>query len=95
MNYDLAKKLKDAGFQFRVFGTYPQCGFTWVFDGDDNYYECPTLSELIEACGEDLAQIGAAVGGWNVWQLGVQYPVAFGKTPEEAVSNLWLALNTN
>lgn len=63
MNYELAKKLKDAGF--------PQTGlrFTWYYEGNhiynsgEEYFNvaehpgriiAPTLEELIEACRDHL-----------------------------------------
>src|SRR4030042_4814344 len=100
MNYELAKELKEAGFPQRgilktqstgcphwgteEWGTRTDCG-CWL--------SYPTLSELIEACGDDLALMGAATKGWNVWRTGVKYPVVFGTTLEEAVAKLWLKLN--
>ena len=53
MDYELAKQLKDAGFPQRGFGMW------WdgrVFTTKDIYSELyqPTLSELIEACGDEL-----------------------------------------
>jgi len=89
MNYELAKKLKDAGFpqviDFRSGQFYEE--------GED--VANPSLSELIEACDKlnGFGQLGRANGGWNVWQLGVRYPKAFSETPEEAVASLWLELN--
>lgn len=41
MNHELAEELKDAGFPFKVDGFCPTCQTEW-----------PTLSELIEACGD-------------------------------------------
>ncbi len=100
MNYELALKLKESGF--------PQ-----TCKDDQVYFEgftvnrseksvcCPTLSELIEACGDDLKtlykftdDIWEATGEdctkdeWEKWD-GLR---ARGSTPEEAVANLWLEL---
>lgn len=104
MNYELAKKLKDAGFpnsdKWNLGNPYSDGSFDW-FDG-----EKPTLSELIEACGNgfnDLAKIN------NEWMASsatyensymattaeIFLNVGNGKTPEEAVANLWLELNKN
>lgn len=92
ITYELAKKLKDAGFPQDLTGE-------WVgrHDADDkgeNKVLIPTLSELIEECDKlnGLGQIGRAVGGWNVWRLGVSYPTSFGLSIEGAVANLYLAL---
>lgn len=56
MNYELCKKLKDAGFVFRAVHLERE------FKGDQLYLEkehyiIPTLSELIEACGEDFGSL--------------------------------------
>ena len=93
MNYELAKELKDAGF--------PQSepnGFPGILnpDGDTTVYY-PTLEELIEACGD--SSISLAKWG-KKWQAGYHDkwgecngPEGSGETPEEAVANLWLAIN--
>ena len=66
----------------------------WV---DSVLVRCPTLSELIEACGErfsNLANFGEENEPWIARSVG--YPNSIrtrGSTPEEAVANLWLALN--
>jgi hypothetical protein len=89
MTYELAKELKEEGF--------PQ-GDNYnpvhrIFEGD--VYD-PTLSELIEACGESFAnlrrwpdQTFSAFTFPN--KIGVSEPYT-GSTPEEAVARLWLAL---
>jgi len=96
MNYDTAKKLKEAGFPKK----------TWLVLGPDRYrFHMPTLSELIEACGQCLSHIkrlrvNDADYWWAVSHCG--HPEhewsgnnleECGETPEEAVANLWLALN--
>ena len=60
MNYQLAKKLKDAGFPQKREYTYH--GFT--LNGEEvkqglieEIIPFPTLSELIEACGEEFKQL--------------------------------------
>lgn len=89
MNYETAKKLKDAGFPFRE----PTCEFC-----KEHGISCgasyPTLSELIEACGDEFIALHK---GKNIWYAeGEDEPLEpeqqFGKTPEEAVANLYLAL---
>jgi hypothetical protein len=62
----------------------------------------PTLSELIEACGESFRQLTRDLDShkWvasdNVFydDAGIQEISESGATPEEAVANLWLALTT-
>lgn len=56
----------------------------------------PTLSELIEACGERFGSVGKNSLDvndyvWEAWDNDCY--VDFGDTPEEAVARLWLALN--
>lgn len=102
MTYELAKKLKEAGF--------PQYGKNREVDGglamtneSGTLEGCyiPTLSELIEACGEDfwaLYKVGTRETPdwkWEAGSFGVPLNeiVGKGQTPEEAVANLWLKLN--
>ena len=120
MDYELCKKLKEAGF--------PQTGDYW-FDktykfelndgrgcgqeGEQDYFEiaedysAPTLSELIEACGEHLVDIvKSSPTHWRVhgqgkidwdWMYGGRrdwgYSIS-GKSPEEAVAKLYLAIHS-
>lgn len=53
----------------------------------------PTLSELIEACGNDFSNLTNTGANW--WEVNVGYPHSCcgGATPEEAVCNLWFLLN--
>lgn len=104
MNYELAKQLKDAGFPKIIL----------VCDNTDIEHMCradmndcvmgslnnPTLSELIEACGDkfwSLFRTNNALGNWeatdknnNGWINNIR---VFGNTPEESVAQLWLSLN--
>lgn len=99
MKYETAKKLKDRGFFI------PQEDWTNAvnFSGDKSTYY-PTLSELIEACGEKPIRIQSYWSGNDLlWQADTSgnflvdgnQVAGTGKTPEEAVANLWLALNSN
>lgn len=120
MKYELAKQLKDAGFpqeikEGRVWsyfenGRGPWRGSHWEANrpneshGSDWIYS-PTLSELIEVCGEQLLVMkkGTYFGekGWLVGQDSLEnlndstsWEVkAFGSTLIEAVAKLWLELN--
>ena len=103
MDYKLAKELKDAGF--------PQGDCTCEATESNPEAVCkemrsgmrcnpPTLSELIEACGESflkLVKIQLTEGeGVSYFESVSTYKEkGFGSTPEEAVARLWLALNKN
>lgn len=103
ISYELAKKLKDAGFpqtvpytshnfktsdQNKIGGTYEAC-------------VVPTLSELIEACGDRFHCLihelnGGIDSNREFWSAGYnEYAKDWqtGQTPEEAVAMLWLKLN--
>lgn len=94
MNYELALKLKNAGF--------PQKGEYKLFPNDGIHEEVvmPSLSELIEACEKSKPNMDFALFHWGNWVCGdrAEYEGdwitrAEGETPEIAVANLWLKLN--
>lgn len=109
MDYELAKKLKDVGFPQ---GDYSQ-NFVYIDSMDgifldgimehlrDGVLRIPTLSELIDACGEGFAlHMRPNNQGWKAWQINSnpREPNAanfeeVGKTKEEAVANLYIKLN--
>lgn len=104
MEYKLAKQLKDAGFpQFNGDGSLK--GNYQFPDGvtlaDKNMGEkavfFPTLSELIEACGDDFddlrRHVDNGVVSWSAreWEMGGRY--GEGSTAEEATAKLYLALH--
>lgn len=120
MTYDLAKRLKDAGFPQKGKGIFSQCidGSCGWRAGEDWHIACdfgrcgegevvymPTLSELIEACGDYFQNLRhlkswsrtVESGGWRARGFTFASPhhhkTINGKTPIEAVANLWLALN--
>lgn len=97
MEYELLKKLRDAGF--------PQTGnnfdseFGFMCDGPDgDTAYIPLLGELIERCGKDFHSLRAPTEGgeyWNAFALNKAENwnrSDHGKTPEEAVAKLWLAI---
>lgn len=106
MNYELAKKLKDAGFP-----QPDEC--VKITDGiSGEYCRLPTISELIEACGEDFGALLKEDNEYLAYEYcsicfepedwGADILVgrshsrnlnACGSTPEEAIANLWLELN--
>lgn len=125
MDYELAKKLKDAGFPQKIWefslANYAYCsledccncelhllhldndegGYTGndyqhrEYNSVQDWIKVPTLSELIEACGESIKSIDFI----RDINLVVAYSGNFtgvkgeGATPEEAMANLWLELN--
>jgi len=99
MTHEIAKKLKDAGFEqeglgLLMNGNVYALGFSEPTG--DMYY--PTLSELIEACGHYFYQLTKEDNGsWTCASINGYPKSGFGvtnsSTPEEAVANLWLALN--
>lgn len=121
IDYNLAKKLKEAGLPQEVpaGGQYyqfiahagsipPQQALHTTFIVDPQpmgeYVKCPTLEELIEACGDEfqsLLKCGCDDCKWNchgksfpAWDFDKDESQSFnGQTPEEAVANLYLAIN--
>ena len=107
MDYGLAKELKDAGFPIKDLcrvtqyatgnnGEY-ECAYTELPAFESGSYSSlyPTLSELIEACGEHFESLVKIKtnDGYEWKSRGYNYPNNGCKTPEEAVARLWLALN--
>lgn len=99
MNYELASELKEARFPIHEYsGEYESC-----YCGAESSKECvPTLEELIEACGDRVKRIEKKRSLWHAVEADeccddprdyFGYCHTSGKTPEEAVARLWLALN--
>jgi hypothetical protein len=90
IKYELAKQLKDAGFK-----QYGRGGMLTKLNEDftrqESVYE-PTLSELIEACGEDFGNLEYDNNIWNCWAKNPKYH-GYGSTPEEAVAKLYISLH--
>lgn len=109
MNYELLKKLKEAGFKFTKYPKYksevPLERYAKAIHFETGeLFEEPTLSELIEACGEEF-MLTNECGKWEAWsgidnkyapirmgESGAKFECT-GSTPEEAVANLWIELN--
>lgn len=97
MNYELAKQLKDAGFPLKERVIMSQQIGNELHQISEWY---PTLSELIEACGEEFSGLdrdkdsssGEVYWLAKAWSLDKN---TYGSTPEESVANLWLKLNEN
>lgn len=97
MDYELAKKLKDAGFPQRHLNNKTD------FDGDKSCISyVPTLSELIEVCGDSLRWIKHNIHDKKIeWMAqGCQSLTGHkgkdircrAETIEEAVAKLWLEI---
>lgn len=108
MTYELAKELRDAGWYFEPFTREHQAlgidPIEFPSNRDDGAPDCrvaPTLEELLEACGENLAGLmapdwkGQLGKDWEALRNGVTGTAVCvsGATPTEAVARLWLALN--
>lgn len=108
ISFELAKKLKDAGFPLRsTFGAdLDMFSDEFSFRISDDTYIRPFLSELIEACGASFDTLGQRSGSvppeYKRWvarglqkgkKIGFEQIKEEGQTPEEAVSNLYLAIN--
>lgn len=115
MNYELAKKLKDTGFpQKQHENSRSLCYWNfnravpdqgWYLDNENLAYPkedtiyVPTLSQLIEECGDKfhclLARGNGEGDNWEARSEGQFGDRVNASTPEEAVANLWLELNKN
>lgn len=109
IEYKLARELKNAGFPQTGPLIYNNVGKLFLHSSESycycpkctpweqEYTTVPTLSELIEACGDKLWSLinGKAhrSGKW-IAQTDEEDPGRIsGDTPEEAVAKLWLELN--
>ena len=107
MDYELAKRLKDAGFKF-VRGTGHILLPTGDVSDENPIIPYPTLGELIEACGHGFRALlyEDPTGPWTALAMTDYKPLRVdleelhktqargsGSSPTEAVARLWLALN--
>jgi hypothetical protein len=109
MRFQFAKRLKEAGFpQDAVYGTLFFNGVGYLIFIDKNlegskwatYARCPTLDELIEACGnrelEFRVRADYACVRTNAISNEDGVPLWFeGATPDEALGELWIALQAS
>lgn len=90
LSYEQVNELKEAGFPQKSM----TIGEPKEYTGDGSYI--PTLSELVEACGEQLDILQRHGNMWDAVSFSLkpdeQFDTYF-STPEEAVARLWLALN--
>lgn len=97
MNYELALKLKESGFPQPESVKIPDylptniINTSSVWELKENVYT-PTLSKLIEACGDKFDKLLRIYTGEFVAETIGKEP-HIGSTPEEAVAKLWLELN--
>lgn len=99
MTYELANELITA--KFPALPVHPDNPNVFQATRDALFYKYPTLSELIEACREkfkrlvyDPAELREAGMTWFACSTKESgHKETGGQTPEEAVANLWLALN--
>lgn len=96
LTYEDCKELKDAGFSHSDWRVISYDSYPPILA----FCNPPTLSELIEACGlQFMSLIAPCVydENWIAW--GSNYKEegrrskGTGSSPEQAVKNLWLALN--
>jgi hypothetical protein len=90
ISYQLAKKLKDAGFpQSELAQAQQKAGY--------DYVSMPTIAELIAALGEDFRALSREPDCWlacgYVSEEGEWKNVHAGDSPEEALARLWLSIH--
>lgn len=92
LTYKQCKELKDVGFLQNEDGS----GYMMsaLVDGTIEWVYNPSLSELIEACGGEAKAL-IQQDNKTMWEYAVDGTGAIGKTPEEAVQKLYLALKKN
>lgn len=98
MNYDICLKLKEAGFPQHDHDVYiwpdGRTNNGEVKDDSGELVAIPTLSGLVEACGERFNNLIKDEYGWFASiRSGLHQTIdGRGSTPEEAVANLYLSL---
>ena len=105
MPYDLCKELKNAGFPQEESGKYYDKTGKYVLIAHEEHNKdimgayIPTLSELIEACGDGFRYLlRGNEGSWEAAEgtlIGKHHFSVSCGTPEEAVARLYLALQAN
>jgi len=97
ISYKYTKKLKKAGFpkDWTEWENHDQELLKATWDMYGKGYS-PTLSELIEACGERFETLEKTKNNWKCIPAGsclYSLDWTVGSSPEEAVAKLWLKLN--
>ena len=99
ISYELSKKLEDAGYKPKSpLGWYiNEAGYFGSGINEKNGVYCPTLPELIEACGSwrsvEQLPLRNINEGYIYKAMSWDGDSDEGSTPEEAVAHLWLELN--
>jgi len=107
MNYKLAKQLKESGFPQKRLGVhitkdnekfrcsdYVDCVCPICFGEETaDLVAEPTLEEVIEELGDNFRKL--IRGAENYWEALSNNEIDIGKTPLEAVSNLYIKLTRN
>lgn len=108
ITYELAKELKEKGFpqKFNGIESFDLNIDSKILPEPKGELYLPTLSELIEACGDmfgqlikydpDKGHLFIAIGEHPRWEIETESKVIRTEpysTPEEAVARLWIALN--
>lgn len=99
MKYKLAKQLKKAGFKQEDWEKWREDGHIPKYEGGGkDEVLIPTLSELIEACGDRFMGICREDNKWRACDAfnhdnSLDGVCSYGKTPKTAVAKLWLKLN--
>jgi len=112
VDYKLSKELKEAGYPqegdgYAVFESGGKPMKAHLIGVPDVVAYAPTLSELIDSCGENFQQLYKKHGDYvasteelghsaeqrNNPSLGYTWIEGYGKSPKEAVAKLWLELN--
>lgn len=110
MDYELCKKLKENGFPQDGNGMWWNRSVELAMSNlklEVSEAYVPTLDELIEACGDEIALFKMGNQWTAVKHAGIEKALnwmgvnvhltefdAKGSTPSEAVANLWLKLNS-
>ena len=94
MNYELAKRLMEAGFPQAGRGK-PVAPLEKIVVRQDDFVYAPTIEELLAACGYEMITLCGKQGGPWIAMYGdaIREAETEGATAEEALGLLWLALN--
>lgn len=92
MNHEHIKKLKDAGFNFKRVGCHECDEGRERFDVEHETLYAPTLSELINECGEGIT-LRSNGSLWEAWNYSKLDKIISGLTPDDVLIDFWLTLN--